>query len=1105
MIGISGIGISISIQHQRSAMFSYVAKSLLNKTLRAFLRKYLENIELDSIDYGSSTAAGNKAAENSNRDGAGGTSSSSGWGVRLSNVKLREGMELVKLPGNHKRVITRKRRVKKNRDSKSCPNSDYISTPVANNTSTQFEDRGGVLLNNPLDVDDSDASLNDEHAIHMASSDFRRDSDDDYCSSTSTSQIQSNRLLCRLPSNCRSAPTRDAAKCHEEIESNDIPGDDSDSCTQETENYSIDTDNEFLMHTSNNIDDEDDDLYMEIDEEIVIEEDLSLVVGTGGSIGTLHIRYIGKDLHVTIEDAHLIVEAVPTNVSNRKEDTETSKSPRPKMKRDQSSSASDADLLAETTTAEQKKSTIGEKIETKSMVAKYLSLIPHLFLRDCRLTLIFPEEIGSDEYANDSCDDCTILEFGIDFLSVTSGDDFLDVLRFDTGSHTTEETPSPKPQPNSNSGVSSQRSQVNIFSRKRIRTGKGPDGGVWMKIQPPIRRNIPHHRNRQQNGPPWARERFLDASESFFFRCSGIDFQARMLIDREDLVHDVSNAWSNEYDDYTMDSMLFGVDYVDPMSLARHQIKENLKNEQNLKREPMDLVSDIDSNGIQSIRYASNCHWIAQRVHRKHCESSHLPLNECYLCWSECVREKSKASAPSGNQTRKRNMNNMMPLPGFVFCLSISDPLELNVDLCSLQSIGYINSLFMFKNQQPCEEQGDFQSTSDGYARKKPCEPNATISTSNFDENSFPSFMQPHAIYMSSLSVSNLTIRVEAIRTNVSNKWNFRYWQFIGQSIHYEESQIDAEEQYLRDATFHVGRMECRDFTGVCEKTLFTITGSECKNNSSEVPLPCTAARIIGVSQLLPNDERTNSSYAVHLRLIQSDFPGSDAGEKSVSTARVGFVDLRMGLTDIDVDDKLIGDISGAINQATSILFPGPNAPKAGNVEISDNDSKGALNWLCHVSMEGGSVIYAPKVKMVIPESTFRLRMGPEGPSLESLLHGLSIEYGSHSFEKPTIPSIIPFCSLPETLRMHILLYIDELSPLEEVLNIKKKKSSLFLRSHALSKSLAMLPQSSLLTDKHRSTSGISRRNQLLNRLQYLETESLEALLTLHMRSCKKH
>ncbi|KAL3756561.1 hypothetical protein ACHAWU_009955 [Discostella pseudostelligera] len=1076
-------------------MFSYVAKSLLNKTLRAFLRKYLENIELDSIDYGSSIAAGNKAAENSNRDGA--SSSSSGWGVRLSNVKLREGMELVKLPGKHKRAITRKKRVKKNRDR--CTNySDYVTTPVAKNTSTgiaQFEDRGGVLLNSPFDVDGSDTSLYGEH---------RRDSDNGYCSSTSTSPIQSNRFLCRLPSNCRSAPTREAAKGHDDIESNDILANDSDSLTQETESYSnfIPTNCKESMHNNNNVEGEDDDSYTEIDEEIVIEEDLALVVGAGGSIGTLHIRYIGKDLHVTIEDAHLIVEAVPTNDLNRKEDTDTSKSPRPKMKRDQSSSAvSDTDLAPETTTTEQKISTIGEKIEKKSMVAKYLSLIPHLFLRDCRLTLIFPEEIGSDEYANDSCDDCTILEFGIDFLSVTSGDDFLDVLRFDTGSHAFE-TPSQKPQPNSNSGASSQRPQVNIFSRKRIRTGKGPDGGVWMKIQPPIRRNTPYHRNRQHNGPPWARERFLDASESFFFRCSGIDFQARMLVDREDLVHDVSNAWSNEYDDYTMDSMLFGVDYVDPMSLARHQIKKNMKKEQNFKSVPIDLVSDVDSNGIQSIPYASNCHWIAQRVHRKQCESSHLPLNECYLCWSECVREKSKASSPSGNQTRKRNMNNMMPLPGFVFCLSISDPLELNVDLCSLQSIGYINSLFMSKNQQPCEEQGNFQSTSDGTARKKPCVPNATIASSNFDENSFPSFMQPHAIYMSSLSVSNLIIRVEAIRRNVSNKWNVRYWQFLGQSIHYEESQIDAEEQYLRDVMFHVGRMECKDFTGVCEKTLFAIAGSECKNSASEVPLPCTAARIIGVSQLLPNDERTTS--AVHLRLIQSDFPGSDAGEKSVLTARVGFVDLRMGVTDIDVDDKLIGDISGAINQATSILFPGPNASKAGNVEMSDKDSKGALNWLCHVSMEGGSFIYAPKVKMVIPESTFRLRMGPEGPSLESLLHGLSIEYGSYSFEKPTIPSIIPFCSLPETLRMHILLYIDELSPLEEVLNIKKKKSSLFLRSHALSKSLAMLPQSSLVTNKHRSISGISRRNLLLNRLQSLETESLEALLVLHTRSCKK-
>lgn len=1108
-------------------MFSYVAKSLLNKTLRAFLRNYLENIELDSIDYGygssstsssTATAAGNKAADDSNCDAAGG--GSSGWGVRLSNVKLREGMELVKLPGKHKRIITRKKKVKTKRDTKLCPNLDFVSTPIATNKATitpQVDDDSGGgnesrgLQHYPtIDVDDSDISFCEEHTMETTSSVSRRDSDNGYCSSNSTSPTEPNRLLCRLPSgNCMSASARESATYLHETESQTesvINAKGGKSCAQETadHNSKLFTSNRTLAH--NSVDDEsgsEDGSYTEMDDEVVIEEDLTLVVGAGGSIGTLNIRYIGRELHVTVEDAHLIIEAVPTTESSLNREKESSKSPQPKMKHEQTT-VGDADSSSDTT--DNKKPTIGEKIEKKSLIARCLSLIPHLFLRDCRLTLIFPEETGCNESNDDSCDDCTLLECGIDFLSVTSGDDFLDASHFDTEKKATNGA-HPKLQPQSKlsmsmatddsySGACNFQSQINVFSRKRIRTGKGPDGGVWLKIQPPLGKNIPQYRSRQPNGPVWARKRYLDSSQSILLRCSGLDFQSRLLVDREDLVHDVSNAWSNEYDDYTMDSMLFGVDYVDPMSLTRHQIKAKMKKSQYLESEPQ---NDVDSNGIQSIPFASNCHWTAQRVHRTHCENSHIPLKDCYSCWSECVQNKSEPPSASVNRIRKGNMNEVMPLPGFVFCLSISDPLEVNVDLCSLQSLGYINSLFTAKNQAPCEEQGSNSSNTVGNESKKSGQLYATQSSTDFDEESFPSYMQPHTMYLSSLSVSNITIRVQAIRpTYEANYFQFRFWQFEGKSIHYEESQIDADEQFLRDATFHVGSIECRDFTGVCEKSLVSIAGYDDTNNAGsicrlgEVHLPCTAARVIGVSYLAPNDKRTSSSYAVHLRLIQSDLPSFDVSEKSVSTSRAGYIDIRIGLTDIDVDDNIIGDVSDATNDATSIIFPAQTTSN----EIQVKEPKRDINWLCQVSMTGGSVVYTPHVRLKIPRSNFRMRMGPEGLSFETLLRGLSIEYGSYPSEKPTMPSIIPLCSLPETLRMHILLYLNDLSPLEEVLNVKVKQQPLFLRCHALNKLLSSLP-----SKETRSSRVSTRRNQLLDRLQSLETDSLEALLAMHMRS----
>ena len=64
-----------------TTIFKSAAMSLLSKTLTTFLYKYLSDVDVEGI------------ALPSVYDG-------SGWGVRLSNVKLREGVSLMKnMPG----------------------------------------------------------------------------------------------------------------------------------------------------------------------------------------------------------------------------------------------------------------------------------------------------------------------------------------------------------------------------------------------------------------------------------------------------------------------------------------------------------------------------------------------------------------------------------------------------------------------------------------------------------------------------------------------------------------------------------------------------------------------------------------------------------------------------------------------------------------------------------------------------------------------------------------------------------------------------------------------------------------------------------------------
>jgi hypothetical protein len=84
-----------------STMLKTAAMTLLSKTLQTFLYKYLSDVDVEGV------------ALPSVYDG-------SGWGVRLSNVKLREGVELMKeLPGK----VKRKRRKKKKKEDRTNNNN----------------------------------------------------------------------------------------------------------------------------------------------------------------------------------------------------------------------------------------------------------------------------------------------------------------------------------------------------------------------------------------------------------------------------------------------------------------------------------------------------------------------------------------------------------------------------------------------------------------------------------------------------------------------------------------------------------------------------------------------------------------------------------------------------------------------------------------------------------------------------------------------------------------------------------------------------------------------------------------------------------------------
>ena len=1148
-------------------MFSYVAKTLLSKTLRTFLRTYLDDIELEGINW-SSTADQTNVGNNNSRQGSGSSSSSSGWGVQLSNVKLREGMELVQLPGKRKRTVIVKKRVKRNNDNNKPSSSSAAESTAASAEAVAESETPRASNKRRINLDRKHVPF---EAVQLPISNeppppppppveenydaFSEDyySDTGTLSSNPPTPTQSRSGFCGIPtaicstnggkSNNNHTSKRIQKTTYSNID-NEMSSFDDEQRSHASRSVSFDegsidnnknNEHEYvatppspcnlsdLQLDDNNGDDIDQESFVEIEEECIIEDDMALVVGAGGIIGTLNIRVVDKELHITVEDAHLILEVMSSDKKVNSSSLSKTSSKQPATVERSASTSSEADLASGATSKNNdENATIGDKVKQKSMFAKILSMIPMLFLRDCRVTLILPKEVDSsregggeddnEEASNDSClddDNCTVFELGIDFLSVTRGDDLMAVFQRNTA-----DTPPHMPHRRGNNSASAENSRDNskkedsnyIYERRRLRTGKGPEGGVWLQVHRPNASDVVYGRNKRSNyksheEQKWARRRFLDSSQAFCFRCSGIDLHARFVIEKRRAVvdEDLKNILSDEFEDYTMDSMLFGVDYIDPVAFTRHANKQKMLIEQRTTIPASDKLAasdrNVDSNGIESIPFSSNFHWIAQNCHRIGCPTSHIPLEECTRCWNTCIKK------PTSSSTIK---DSSMPLPGSVFSLSITDPIEISVDRNHLDAFGYLLSMFT-STAKPNKSDDDNNQKQDSFPEQEEVGRNTQVE--QFDSDSFPSYLQPDAIYISDIHILKLTIRIHSLRPSPENDFGLRFgfWELNATSLCYEDQQIDSDELHLRDMTFYIGSLKCFEYKGTCEHRIVTVGGPVTRlpaiprSGQNDVYVPSTASQILEVPLSSAFDGGMESSYAAHARLIHRGGPKCDGKLRKQNC----FVTLKTGTFDVDVDHSLIGGITSAVNEAILILVGEKVKARTKPSGKKIAKLKAKPLWLLQVATKGGNLSYQPLVKVKLPASRYQAKTGIDGFSLNTFINGLGVEYGQSLLETPRPTSLAPLSVLPESLRLHILLYLDDLTPLEKALEIKrKKKTSAFLRSHTVSKKLSRLqPPSKRRISVEEET---HRRNEMLSRLQSLDVESLEALLAIHDSFPKK-
>lgn len=272
------------------------------------------------------------------------------------------------------------------------------------------------------------------------------------------------------------------------------------------------------------------------------EPPMRLRLGKGGSIGILDVRLVGKALHVVVEDADLTIEAVLVKPSSKPEKEESGKDKAPKVKPVKKNPDPE---------------TIGDRILAENRLAKIFSIIPNLFLRDIRIRLILREEpVDEPEKPTEQeSPDDTVVELCIELLSVTDGEDFFAHVREEEDEASVQEVfdyqedeAAPTVAPTIN--PEGQFTQ-NEYLTKRIRTGRGPEGGIVLKIYPGEK-----YIDSQVKDPHWARRAWYSSADWCVFRCSGLDVHARIFMGtmKELQIFSASDNWYGDTDvnEYTV-------------------------------------------------------------------------------------------------------------------------------------------------------------------------------------------------------------------------------------------------------------------------------------------------------------------------------------------------------------------------------------------------------------------------------------------------------------------------------------------------------------------------------------------------------------------------
>ena len=169
--------------------------------------------------------------------------------------------------------------------------------------------------------------------------------------------------------------------------------------------------------------------------------------------------------------------------------------------------------------------------------------------------------------------------------------------------------------------------------------------------------------------------------------------------------------------------------------------------------------------------------------------------------------------------------------------------------------------------------------------------------------------------------------------------------------------------------------------------------------------------------------------------------------------------------------------------------------------------SKSSSLLKCKVRVDGGRVNVSPVINLCLPPSTFFVEQSSlHGLFFETLLQRMEFAYGEDrraSVAKSRRGNLSRLlAALPEGIRLRVLLFVNDLGPLETALGLKHESNS-FLRYRGVNKAIVRVAKrsSKLKRKKRESHMSTFRREEMLAELLSMDDTALQDLWSLHQGS----